>query len=121
MVSPSAIVIQCRFDYAVSLVFDDDIVVRIETPFEIRRHDSRHPIDPTNVGSMAEQIIQLLGAVAHSCRVLASGVLHIQFIDLRELVIEPNEQFEAWSMVHRDGSYSVALPGGGTSSFGRNE
>lgn len=121
MIEVQSTVTQVRFDYAMSLVFDDDAVLRIETKFRLSGQRGQLLIDPSNTGDSGPSLVALFMATVEAVEIDHAGLLRLHLSERRELVIEADAQFEAWSVVERTGAQTVCLPGGTLSRFAGHE
>lgn len=112
---------RCVVDHAFSLEAfrDDDVVtLRIGGPFTVTAGNGvKHVLDPSEPANLGPAIA-LVRALVRRARASAEGRLGLVFDDGREVVIEPNEDFEAWELVGPKGAKAVCSPGGGVSTWG---
>lgn len=108
------------FDYAITLVTDGGIQLRLETQFTLTEPDSEPiVIDPQQPGAAALKMLGLLHQVIRSFSVAEeSGTLVLIAEGGSELRIEANDAFEAWTIAGRRGEKVVCLPGGGLAIWG---
>ena len=118
VVTALSTVVQVCFDYAFSLVFDNECVLRVETRFRLLGAHGSEEFDQVNLSRSTESLRSLFLATVEAVEIEVNGELRLRFSGQRVLVVEPDEQFEAWSVVEKTGAQMVCLPGGGVSSFG---
>lgn len=107
------------FDYAVTLLTDQGVELRIETGFSLLTPDGDiHLIDPQRIGNQAEYVI----AALHETITVATiedrtGELTLEFISGRRIQVDSNESYEAWTLAGPGGAKFVSLPGGGLGTW----
>jgi hypothetical protein len=108
---------QLRFDYSFALLLSGQITVQFESRFRL---DSSGRLDwyepPVRVGS--DRLLELLGQKIESVQVSDLGDILIDFDGGAEIACPASKSVEAWSIVSRDGSQLLSLPGGGITAFG---
>lgn len=100
-------------DYTLQLQFSDDYFVRIETPFTLELPGNRIALSPEN--DSPESFEPIAAIVGHSITEWAvddDGALRITFGDSARFVIEPDADYESWTVSGPDGMLVVCTPGG---------
>ena len=102
-------------DYAVTLVTVDGTELRIESRFRLTSADGSRlvEIDPNNLSDTGEPVVNLLHQMVVLATMAESGALALRFARGERIECEPDEQFEAWTLVTAAGERMVCLPGGG--------
>lgn len=103
---------QLRFDYAVTLVFDDDADIRISAPFAV--------ISPATVAvdpeALTTEALALTMSALHktvvSASIIESSVLRLELDGALVLHAHPSEGYEAWSLNLPGGTQVMSYPGG---------
>lgn len=117
----NAKVTQLRIDYALTLVLESWIEVRIETPFSYGPAGDARQFEPSDAPALAP-LLGLHQATVTSAEIRKDGRLTLAFADGSELVVPPDERYEAFTVtgslppVHR-GFRFIAVPGGGLARF----
>lgn len=114
-------VTQIQVDHAFTLVLESWISVRIETPFSYGPAGHARRFDPSDAPGLAP-LLGLHQATVTSAEIRKDGRLAMTFADGGELVVPPDERYEAFTVtgslppvtVTRGFSFT-ALPGGGLS------
>ena len=114
-------VTQLRVDHAFTLLIGDATVVRIETPFRLRRGK----LDETLAGDAPHDVgaaLPLLHQEVSSLQVRSSGALHLVFGDGSTIDVAPTPEVphETWQITQGDWMW-VGLPGGGVGTVVRDE
>lgn len=101
-------------DYAVTLHFDDGAVLRLESAFSLMApsETALAMIDPAQLGGKGDRILGLIRREVLEASITASGDLKLIFGHGWRLSSEPDDQYEAWSLVVPNGDTFVCLPGG---------
>lgn len=102
-------------DYAVTFETVDGTELRIESVFRLTSADGLRSveIDPNNLSDTGEPVVQLLHQEVVLATMAESGVLALRWARGERIECEPDEQFEAWTLVTTAGERMVCLPGGG--------
>ncbi len=102
-------------DYAVTLETTDGTELRIETVFRLMSADGSRSveIDPSNLGDTGEPVLHLLHQQVVLATVAESGTLTLTCMRGERMECEPDQEFEAWTLVTAAGERMVCLPGGG--------
>lgn len=101
-----------RFDYAATLVFDDDADIFISAPFAAI---SPVPvaIDPEALTAEALALaISALHKTVLSVSIIESSVLRLELEGDLVLHAKPSESYEAWSLNLPEGTQLMCFPGG---------
>ena len=114
-------VTQIRVDYAFTLVLESWISIRIETPFSYGPAGDARQFEPSDAAGLAP-LLGLHQATVTSAEIRKDGRLTMAFADGGELVVPPDERYEAFTVTGsmppvRRGFSFTALPGGGLSRF----
>jgi hypothetical protein len=104
------------FDSQCRLLFDVGLQVVLGTQFRLIAAPNEYTIDPEDRTSLAP-VLQLLFAELQTASVDDRGELSLEFTGGVRLVAPPNEQYEAWELVHPDGRMAIAVPGGEIAIF----
>ena len=111
-------VTRVSFDHAVTLLFDSGAQLGLGVPFSLRlQAGSPQVIDPEQVGPFAADVLSLLHQRVQSVEADDTGVLRLRLESGCELVVQPHEMYEAWSLTGPEQRVVVALPGGGLSTW----
>ena len=111
---------QIRIDDAFTLVLEQWIVIRIESPFTYGPRSGQR-FDPSSPAGLAPLLV-LSRATITSAEVRKDGRLTLVFADGAVLEVLPDEKYEAFTVagslppVRREFKF-VALPGGGLARF----
>jgi hypothetical protein len=108
------VVSRVEFDYAVSLLTEDGCVLRIETTFTL----SAALVNPADAAGHAEALVGLLHCRIEAAEASQSGALRLRFDGDRELSVEPDARYEAWTLAAPGGVHVVCTPGGGVTTWG---
>jgi hypothetical protein len=103
---------QLRFDYAVTLVFDDDADMRISAPFAAI---SPAPVAVDPEALTAETLaltISVLHKTVVSASIVENSVLRLELEGDLVLHAQPSERYEAWSLNLPNGTQLESYPGG---------
>jgi hypothetical protein len=102
-----------EFDYTMRLAFSGGWEVRVETPFQLSTRAGATSVDP---GEDAERggplMAALSGRAVDEAHVSESGVLTLNFDEGTVLTIQPDSDYEAWTVAGPKGQKLVSLPGG---------
>ncbi|NMM17068.1 MAG: hypothetical protein HHJ14_07985 [Cellulomonas sp.] len=106
-------------DYAVVLQTVDGTELRIESPFRLSSHDGAQTeeVRPDCLDQAGSAVVGLLRQRIESAFIDESGALSLRFANGLRLDSEPDEHFEAWTLVTADGERMVCLPGGGVAHW----
>ena len=101
------------FDFAVTLIFGDDLQLRIEQPFVVEGPDGRETLFvPGGDADRLAPVVTLARREVTRAEAFKDGHLEIIFSDGTSLGVPPDEGFEAWELVGPGGLRTVSLPGG---------
>lgn len=111
------VVTQLRVDYAFTLVIDSRIEIRIETEFSYGVSGTEQRFDPSVSAALAP-LLDRHQAKVTAVEIREDGRLHLTFGDDVVLLVEPDDQYEAFTVSGTLPSTSrrflfVAVPGGG--------
>ena len=106
-------------DFAVALDTVDGTELRIEARFRVTSPDESRSvdIDPSDVRNAGEPLVRLLHQRIVLAAVDESGALSLRFAHGERLDCEPDQRFEAWTLVTPGGERMVCLPGGGVAHW----
>ncbi|UIJ33958.1 DUF6188 family protein [Allobranchiibius sp. GilTou73] len=117
--------VSCRVEQvdsenAITLRLSEGSEVRIETKLKLTRPDREVAVlDARDLDSEQGLLDVLLGrAVDQATADEVTGSLAVIFANGVRLDVAADPDYEAWSLVGRDGSLVVSLPGGGLSRWG---
>ena len=107
---------QLRVDFALTLLLDDDSVIRIEAPFDLKSPDDsfRLPLGKPHEVSPALPLLHQAIALARIERV---GSLRLEFEDGWTIDVPPDSEYESWQVTVATAGMWVGLPGGGVAVF----
>ena len=110
-------VTQLRVDFAFTLIVESWIEIRIETPFSYGAAGDARQFEPSDSRSLAP-LLGLHQSTVTSAEIGKDGRLTVAFADGGELVVPPDEHYEAFTVTGslppvRRGFSLTALPGGG--------
>ncbi len=106
-------------DCAVALETADGTELRIESRFQLSTSDGTQPdeVDPDHLDLTGAAVVGLLRQRVVLASIAESGVLSLRFANGLRLECEPDERFEAWTLVTAAGERMVCLPGGGVAHW----
>lgn len=109
-------VIQCRYDYAFTMVIGElepSFIVRIEQPFSLHSPEGDvDSVDPAvDMREMGGTLRLVHGTVARSVA-HKDGRLEIDFEDGSLVRVSPSDDYEPWHLSGPDGVMMVSIPGG---------
>ncbi len=106
-------------DYGVVLETLDGTELRIESPFRLSSPDGTQSseVRPDRLDETGSAVVGLLRQRIESASIGESGALSLRFANGSRLDCEPDEQFEAWTLVTAAGERMVCLPGGGVAHW----
>jgi hypothetical protein len=114
---PDGTVTQLRFDFAFTLVIDQGLDIRIESPFIFREPNaSQTLLAPEHNGTLGS-LLRLHQAKVVRADALRVGQLEIDFEDGSAIVVEPDGNFENFNVRTPDGEMLIGLPSGGIARF----
>ena len=108
-------VTQCCFDYGTTLLFGREREhhrLRLQTAFSVRVGGQAHEVEPEDHSTVAI-VLSLFNLDVSSAQCFGSGALSIGFTSGELLAVEPDPNFEAWTLHGPHGFLVVATPGGG--------
>lgn len=114
-------VTQLRIDCAFTLLLESWIEIRIETPFRYGPAGDKRQFEPSDAPGLAP-LLALHQATVTSGEIRKDGRLTLAFADGCELVVPPDERYEAFTVTGslppvRRGFSFTAVPGGGLARF----
>lgn len=109
-------VMQCRVDYAFSLIAADGLdgwfEVRIEQPFVVASPGKELLLDPAGEPAAMAPALSVLHQTVVEAVAFKDGRLELMFGDGRVLRVPIGKDHEAWNVVGPGGLQIVSLPGG---------
>jgi hypothetical protein len=110
------VVIQCRYDYALTLIvgeMEPSFILRIEQPFKFSNPDGAvEIIDPVpDPRAMARTLSLVRNTITRSVA-HKDGGLEIDFQDGSLVRVSPSDDYEAWHLSGPEGPILVSIPGG---------
>lgn len=112
------LVVDEDFDYALTISTADGVSVRIETPMVVEGA-SRTPsrLSPDSAATSWWDNDSLVGLRITSSDVATTGTLTLTFSNDLTVMIEPDDDFESWSVTTTDGNRVLCAPGGEIIAF----
>jgi uncharacterized protein DUF6188 len=104
-------------DHAFHLQFlerQDPITVMIESEFTLVNETGSRLLHPEHPGELGPAFA-LFGATVRVAEAYKKGALRIEFEDGREIVVAPDNQYEAWGLASDGGVKIICPPSGGLS------
>ncbi|GAB3407660.1 DUF6188 family protein [Flindersiella endophytica] len=105
-------VTRCSFDHAVTLLFENDFEVTIESAFVLRAADGGGeqlvPGDPPTLAPA----LTFWQRTAASALAYDDGRLELRFGDGGTIDVPSDERYEAWNLTGPGGLRVVSMPGG---------
>ncbi len=111
-------VLYCMVDYGFTICFEQNVTIRIEGPFTYRRDEKSWELDPEHQPEGLGPTLTLPRTKGRGGTVDLDGILRLTFDDGTELVVPPDEHYEAWTLSTNDGLL-VCCPGGQIAFFGK--
>src|ERR1022692_2862519 len=109
----SQLVTRISFDYAITLLTEEGVELRLETQFTFTEPDSEPiVIDPERPDAAALKVLGLLHKVIRAFHVAESGSLVLAVEGGSGIRTEADDAYEAWTIAGRRGEKVVCLPGG---------
>ncbi|MCL2468497.1 MAG: DUF6188 family protein [Micrococcales bacterium] len=105
-------VTQLRVDYAITLLLENGIAVRIENPFVLATGDERYQLDPSDEPIYLAPVLPLARARIVSGTAFDNGKLRLVFADGSEITVSSSEDYEPWEICGPQGFLMVSVPGG---------
>ncbi|MEU4675133.1 DUF6188 family protein [Amycolatopsis sp. NPDC023774] len=100
-------------EYSAVLHFSDDYTARIESPFSFRSTGKKYDLSPD---SDPQESFQPMAILLHQAVTRAeaddSGSLSLVFDNGATIHVEPDDEYEAWTVSGPDGFLVVSMPGG---------
>jgi Family of unknown function (DUF6188) len=110
-----AVVTQCRFDHAVTLLVDlspGSVELRIEQPMEFERADGTLGVPLQGTAAQMAPALELLQQEPTSLEAYKDGRLRVHFAGGGRLAVEADPDYEVWTLTGPGGLRLVCLPGG---------
>jgi hypothetical protein len=104
-------VVRVIFDYAVTLLTDNDVELRIETGFSIRPSDAAPVEVAAGATASMSSVLILLHHKFTSSTCENSGLLSLEFDNGAVVRVSPDATYEAWTLAGPHGEKIVCLPG----------
>lgn len=100
-------------DHTVRMQLSDGYFIVIESPFRTGIDGSSVSLSPEEDGDrIIQSLRQLVGHTIDDADVDAAGTLHLIFEGANRLTVEPDPNYEAWSVSGPEGALVVSTPGG---------
>lgn len=100
-------------DHTVRMQLSDGYFIVIESPFRMDIHESSVSLSPEEDGDHTlKSLRQLVGHTIEDANADAAGALHVTFQGANRLTVEPDADYEAWSVSGPDGALVVSTAGG---------
>ena|SRR5450432_3013239 len=110
----SQLVTRISFDYAITLLTEEGIELRLETQFTFTEPDSEPiVIDPERPDAAAMKVLSLRHKVIRAFDIAESGNLILAVESGSGIRTEPDDDYDAWTIAGLRGEKVVCLPGGG--------
>jgi len=109
-------IVQMRFDYAVTIVTDTDRRIRIQGLFRLtRRHDADMVIDPEDLRGKgyADSLLETLNKTIEDISYTPDGVLRLNISGGFTITVEPDQDYESWTISRPGTALVVCKIGGG--------
>jgi len=109
-------IVQMRFDYAVTIVTDTDRRIRIQGLFRLtRRHDADMVIDPEDLRGKgyADSLLETLNKTIEDISYTPDGVLRLNISGGFTITVEPDQDYESWTISGPGTALVVCKIGGG--------
>ncbi|MDR1427470.1 MAG: DUF6188 family protein [Bifidobacteriaceae bacterium] len=110
-------VIQLQIDFAVTLVFDNDSIMRIEQDFTIRSGSDSWLLRPEGDPAQLAPVLPLARGTVSAAAIRTDGSLVLIFANGESVEVPPATDFEAWHYSASDGAAVVSGPGGNITSW----
>jgi hypothetical protein len=112
-----------KVEYSAVLHFSGDYVLRIESAFTLRINDHDYALSPEKDPPKAFQPLALLVGQKASASSAndTTGELTIKLANGASIHVEPDEDFEAWTVAGPNGMHVVSMPGGGLAVWSPEE
>lgn len=94
-----------------------DVVV-LEAPFTVTTPEASRRYEPAVAAETAALAGELVGQTIESCTVGDAGSLSVTFTSGIRLLVEPDDDFEAWTVSGPAGMLVVCTPGGELAVWG---
>ena len=108
------------FDFALTLLTENGAELRVEVPFSLHRPDGLtvviNPEDPVEAMAVLPAVLHQM--VTRSVADRETGSLLLEFSHGSRIEVPSSDSFEAWTFATQQGVQTVALPGGGLSTWG---
>jgi len=108
-------VIQCLVDYAFSVIMNgsgNDVQIGIESEFIYFQGTQRYELLAERGPTTICPALGVLHQELKSLEVHKSGILEIVFLNGDKIVVNPDPQYEAWTLNGPDDLLMVCMPGG---------
>jgi hypothetical protein len=111
-----ALVSQLRVDHALTLLLDDDSIIRIESPFELISAGGATRL-PLGECYEVAPALPLLHQTVRRARIGPSGTLRLEFANDWRIDVPVNPNYENWQLNAGSLGTWVGLPGGDVSAI----
>lgn len=100
-------------EYSAVLNFTEEYVARIESPFTVHLAKGNFELSPeSDPPESFEPVRELLGQTVSESIVADSGTLKLTFANGASVQVEPDDDYEAWTVAGPRGMLIVCMPGG---------
>jgi hypothetical protein len=101
------------FDVALVILTSGDYELRVETEAVLQVSLGNDvTFDPESSDVVAAHLVRLVGDVIIVAEAGGAGDLVIEFESGMKLAVRPNDDYEAWGLVGREGRRIICMPGG---------
>jgi hypothetical protein len=114
---------RCYCDTAFGIQFFDkanEFTIRIEGTFTLKLAGQTFSLTHLRRSALGPAL-ELYGKIVDRAVATQDGSLFLTFSDETEIVVHPNDRYEAWGLSGPDGLLLVSLPGGGLAVWERRE
>jgi len=105
------------FDHAVTFLGDAGDELRVETPLTLTTNDGSLTIDPQALTNNAGDLFKLLHEPVSHVIIVDDGTLTITWESGAQIRVEPQSDYEAWTLTSRAGARYVCNPGGNVTTW----
>ncbi len=112
----------CKWDYGLVLILnrgDSVATLRVETAAQLGQGGEFRALRP-DLPDCADAAASLLGEYIEQSFARGDGTLIMEFSNGSQLLVPPDDNYEAWQLSISDGQLMVCLPGGGMACWGPN-
>jgi Family of unknown function (DUF6188) len=106
------------FEFALALTTDHGVKLRVETAFDVDTPEDRRRLVPDDPALGWWGRLSLVGTKIAECSQSDSGELRVSLSNGMSMTVQPDEQFEAWTLSYPSGRKVICGPGGEITTFG---